>query len=34
MCMGRNAKVDVCSHVGIYIIFRIFCLVECFVKGE
>ena len=24
MCMGRNVRVDVCSHVGIWIVFLIF----------
>ena len=32
--MGRNVRVDVCSHVCIWIKFQIFCLAECFLMGE
>ena len=31
MYMDRNVRVNVCSHVGIWIVFLIFCLAECFV---
>ena len=34
MCMGQNVIVDVCSHVGIWIEFLIFCLAKCFLIGE
>ena len=34
MCMDLNAKVHVCSHIGIWDNILDFCLVGCFVMGE
>ena len=34
LCMGWNMRVDVCSHIDIWIIFVIFCLAGCFVMGQ
>ena len=34
ICMGRNARVDVCSHVCIWIEYLIFCLAGCFLMGD
>ena len=34
MCMGQNVRVDVCSHVSIWIELLIFCLAECLVMSE
>ena len=34
MCMGRNVRVDGCSHVCIWIEFMIFCFAGCFVMDE
>ena len=34
MCMGRHVRVDVCSHVCIWIEFLIFCSARYFVMGE
>ena len=34
MCIGRNVRIDVYSHVCIWIEFLIFCLAGCYVMGE
>ena len=34
MCMCRNVRVDVCSHICIWIECLIFCFAGCFVMGD